>query len=171
MSSKIDVDILNKKSYKSERFVSTSKEKIVGLWDASGKKFKNAVALIADTLISSPDKMVMKPMLLGKLSEKFKEITGKDIDYKKISENDETYMTENKEALQEAIKEADEFVTLIGASDNPFMSRLQGKDAKGLGAVWVNFNNFMTTFLKQEFDTSVIGLQALSSKSVWLWRQ
>jgi len=62
MSSKVDVDILNKKSYKSERFVSTSKEKIVGLWDASGKKFKNAVALIADTLISSPDKIVMKPM-------------------------------------------------------------------------------------------------------------
>ncbi len=162
MSSKIDVDILNKKSYKSERFVSTSKEKIVGLWDASGKKFKNAVALIADTLISSPDKLVMKPMLLGKLSEKFKEITGNDIDYKKISENDETYMTENSEALKEAMKEADEFVTLIGSSDNPFMSRLQGKDAKGLAQVWVNFNNFMTTFLKQEFDTSVIGLQALA---------
>ena len=162
MSSKVDVDILNKKSYKSERFVSTSKEKIVGLWDASGKKFKNAVALIADTLISSPDKIVMKPMYLGKLSETFKKITGNDIDYKKISENDETYMTENKEALQEAVKEADEFVTLIGSSDNPFMSRLQGKDAKGLAQVWVNFNNFMTTFLKQEFDTSVIGLQALA---------
>ena len=71
-------------------------------------------------------------------------------------------MTENKEALQEAVKEADEFVTLIGSSDNPFMSRLQGKDAKGLAQVWVNFNNFMTTFLKQEFDTSVIGLQALA---------
>tara|TARA_R100001440_G_scaffold26542_4_gene43409 strand:+ start:8898 stop:15071 length:6174 start_codon:yes stop_codon:yes gene_type:complete len=165
MSSKVDVDILNKKSYKSERFVSTSKEKIVGLWDASGKKFKNAVALIADTLISSPDKIVMKPMYLGKLSETFKKITGNDIDYKKISENDENYMNENKEALQEAVKEADEFVTLIGSSDNPFMSRLQGKDAKGLAQVWVNFNNFMTTFLKQEFDTSVIGLQALAQNS------
>jgi hypothetical protein len=100
----------------------------------------------------------MKPFLLGKLSDTFKEITGKDIDYNKIAANDETYMTENKEALDTAMKEADEFVTLIGATDNPFMSRLQGKDAKGVEEIWVNFNNFMTTFLKQEYDTSVVGL-------------
>ncbi len=158
MSSKVDLELLNKKSYKGERFVSAAKEKVMGVWDATGKKIQNFTALIADTLISSPDKMVMKPFLLGKLSDTFKEITGKDIDYNKIAANDEAYMTENKEALDTAMKEADEFVTLIGATDNPFMSRLQGKDAKGVEEVWVNFNNFMTTFLKQEYDTSVVGL-------------
>jgi len=158
MSSKVDLELLNKKSYKGERFVSAAKEKVMGVWDATGKKIQNFTALIADTLISSPDKMVMKPFLLGKLSDTFKEITGKDIDYNKIAANDEAYITENKEALDAAIKEADEFVTLIGATDNPFMSRLQGKDAKGVEEVWVNFNNFMTTFLKQEYDTSVVGL-------------
>jgi hypothetical protein len=158
MSSKVDLELLNKKSYKGERFVSAAKEKVMGVWDATGKKIQNFTALIADTLISSPDKMVMKPFLLGKLSDTFKEITGKDIDYNKIAANDEAYITENKEALDAAMKEADEFVTLIGATDNPFMSRLQGKDAKGMEELWVNFNNFMTTFLKQEYDTSVIGL-------------
>jgi len=158
MSSKVDLELLNKKSYKGERFVSAAKEKVMGVWDATGKKLQNFTALIADTLISSPDKMVMKPFLLGKLSDTFKEITGKDIDYNKIAANDEAYITENKEALDTAMKEADEFVTLIGATDNPFMSRLQGKDAKGVEEIWVNFNNFMTTFLKQEYDTSVVGL-------------
>lgn len=158
MSSKVDLELLNKKSYKGERFVSAAKEKVMGVWDATGKKIQNFTALIADTLISSPDKMVMKPFLLGKLSDTFREITGKDIDWNKIAANDETYMTENKEALDTAMKEADEFVTLIGATDNPFMSRLQGKDAKGVEEIWVNFNNFMTTFLKQEYDTSVVGL-------------
>lgn len=161
MSSKVDLELLNKKSYKGERFVSAAKEKVMGVWDATGKKIQNFTALIADTLISSPDKMVMKPFLLGKLSDRFKEITGKDIDYNKIAANDEAYITENKEALDTAMKEADEFVTLIGATDNPFMSRLQGKDAKGIEEIWVNFNNFMTTFLKQEFDTSVVGMAGL----------
>jgi len=165
MSSKVDLELLNKKSYKGERFVSAAKEKVMGVWDATGKKIQNFTALIADTLISSPDKMVMKPFLLGKLSDTFKEITGRDIDYNKIAANDETYITENKDALDTAIKEADEFVTLIGATDNPFMSRLQGKDAKGIEELWVNFNNFMTTFLKQEFDTAVVGIAGVMQNS------
>ena len=165
MSSKVDLELLNKKSYKGERFVSAAKEKVMGVWDATGKKIQNFTALIADTLISSPDKMVMKPFLLGKLSDTFKEITGRNIDYNKIADNDETYITENKDALDTAIKEADEFVTLIGATDNPFMSRLQGKDAKGIEELWVNFNNFMTTFLKQEFDTAVVGVAGVMQNS------
>ena len=120
MSSKVDTDILQKKSYKGERFMSDSKDKVVGIWDATGKKFKNAIALIADTLISSPDKMVMRPMEIGKFSQKFKEVSGKDVDWKKIIANDEAYMTENKEAIESARDSSDEFVSLIGATDNPF---------------------------------------------------
>ncbi len=161
MSSKVDTDILQKKSYKGERFMSDSKDKVVGIWDATGKKFKNAIALIADTLISSPDKMVMRPMEIGKFSQKFKEVSGKDVDWKKIIANDEAYMTENKEAIESARDSSDEFVSLIGATDNPFMSRLQGKDAEGLSKLWFNFNNFMVTFLKQEFDTAAAGTQAI----------
>lgn len=164
MSSKVDFALLNKKSYKGERFVSEAKNKVLGFWDATGKKVKNGIALTADTLISSPDKLVMKPMFVGKLAQKFKEKSGKDIDWKKVAANDEAYMVENAEAIDYMRDAADEFVTLIGASDNPFMSRLQGKDAKGMEALWFNFNNFMTTFLKQEFDTAVIGVQAVAQR-------
>ena len=165
MSSKVDLNLLSKKSYKGERFVSGAKEKILGLWDATGKKGKNAIAVLADALISSPDKIVMKPMMIGKIADKFKELTGEDIDWKRIGEGDENYLVNNKVALEETMAAADEFVTLVGSSDNPFMARLQGKDAKGLESLWVNFNSFMTTFLKQEYDTSVIGLQALTQRN------
>ena len=165
MSSKVDLNLLSKKSYKGERFVSYAKEKILSLWDATGKKGKNAIAILADTLISSPDKIVMKPMMIGRLADKFKEITGEDIDWKRIKEKDERYLTQYKAELDASINAADEFVTLVGSSDNPFMSRLQGKDAKGIEGLWLNFNSFMTTFLKQEYDTSLIGLQALAQTS------
>ena len=77
-------------------------------------------------------------------------LTGEYIDWKRIGEGDENYFVNNKEALDAAIAAADKFVTLVGSSDNPFMARLQGKDAKGLESLWVNFNSFTCCYLGLE---------------------
>ena len=119
------------------------------------------VGKIADALISTPDKMVMRPMWFGSFQSKFKELTGTDPDFKKIQENDEAYMRDNKEALDAATTFADEMSVMTGSTTNPFMGLLKTatkSDASTYQKIFDNFNNYMTTFLIFEYHTAVNGI-------------
>jgi hypothetical protein len=52
------------------------KNKIQQIWNRSGKKYVNAVELQADALISTPDKVIMRPMWFGSFANQFENITG-----------------------------------------------------------------------------------------------
>jgi hypothetical protein len=139
------------------------RNKIQQIWNLTGKKYKNAVELISDTLISTPDKIVMRPLWFGSFANEFKNETGVDIDFEKIASNDEVYMSEYKDAIENAKTKADEVSVMAGATDNPFMGILKGtvQPNQGFAArAFNNFNNYMTRFLIFEFVTARTGIMA-----------
>lgn len=139
------------------------KNKIQQIYNLTGKKYVNAVELQADALISTPDKVTMRPMWFGAFANQFENITGKEVDFDKIAANDEAYMEENKEALDKATQLADERSVMVGATDNPFMGILKGtiKPDQSLALkAFNNMNNFMTKFLIFEYVTARTAIMA-----------
>lgn len=137
------------------------KNKLKQIWNTTGKKYQGAVSVVADGLISTPDKIVMRPMWFGKFSNEFKKITGISPDFDKISEQDEAYMSKYELELNQSTKVADETSVMTGSTANPFMGILKGTSnpnqhitVKAFNA----FNNFMTTFLIYEYVTARTGI-------------
>jgi len=125
---------------------------------------RKGVEKLADTMISAPDKAVMRPLWYGTLAREFKKLTGKDIDFKKIEQNDEAYMNANKEALQEATKIADRDSFFSGATDNPFMGILKNVKRQDDGPgkkIYKNVDRFMLRFLLVEYENARLGINAL----------
>jgi hypothetical protein len=137
------------------------------IWNLTGKKFiKNPVELTADALISSPDKVIMRPYWLGSYISELEKQLGRKVtkeDLKKIAENDEQYMNENESAIEVATQVADRKSKLMGATKNAFAGLLRGKtraeDKAGM-AIVKNFNAFMTNFMVYEFNAAKTGVMA-----------
>lgn len=137
------------------------------VYNNSLKKYKNAVELTADTLISTPDKMVMRPIWFGSFANKFEQVTGEKVDFEKIAENDEAYMSQFKEAIDESTTFADNKSVLAGATDNAFMGILKGTSKPNQTAflrAFNNFNNFMTRFAIYEYSAARTGVMAMVNK-------
>jgi len=133
------------------------------IYNNSLKKFKNGVEVVADALISTPDKLVMRPIWFGSFANEFKNQTGAEIDFNKIAENDEAYMNKYSNAISKARNFADEKSVLAGASDNPFMGIIKGSNTADQGYIkraYNNFNNFMTRFAIYEFAAARQGIYA-----------
>jgi len=137
------------------------------IWNLTGKKFiKNPVELTADALISSPDKIIMRPYWLGSYITELEKQLGRKVtkeDLKKIAENNEQYMNENEAAIEAATRVADRKSKLMGATKNGFAGLLRGKtraeDNAGV-AIVKNFNAFMTNFMVYEFSAAKTGVMA-----------
>jgi len=145
------------------------------IWNLTGKKFvKNPVELSADVLISTPDKAIMRPVWFGAFASQFKKETGNDVDFNKIAENDETYINENKDAIDKSKVKADERSIITGASKNAFTGILKGTN-KTTNTVteraFNNFNNFMSTFLIYEFITARTGVMSAIGKGALTRKQ
>ena len=160
----VDTNILNqsigKKDSKTKSIVANKLQQIYNL---SLKKYMNFVELTADTLISSPDKMIMKPIWFGSFANAFKEAAGVEVDLDKIAKNDEAYMTKYAEAIKTAQVKADENSVQAGATTNPYQTFLKGKTNKNqsISARAFNiFNNFMQNFLIFEYMTARTGINA-----------
>jgi hypothetical protein len=139
--------------------------KIQQAYNLTGKKLKNGVELVADTLISTPDKIIMRPMWFGSFANEFKSLTGKNVDFKKIAANDQSYMESNKDAIDQAKKIADQKSVFTGATDNSFMGILKGtvKPNQSVSTrAFNNFNNYMTRFLIFEYVTARTAIYALA---------
>ena len=160
----IDTSILGEASgVRTNKVQGTVKNVSNIIYNKSLKKVKNRVELIADTLISTPDKLVMRPVWFGAFANEFKKQTGSEVDFDKIAANDEAYMSKYGEAISKSRDAADEKSTLTGASDNPFMGILKGAvtaDQSGWTRAYNNFNNFMTRFAIYEFAAARQGIYA-----------
>jgi hypothetical protein len=160
----IDSNILSQasgiKGGKSKNIVAN---KIQQIFNLSGKKYVNAVELLSDILISTPDKAIMRPIWFGSFAYNFKKITGKDIDFEKIVANDEVYMDENKDAIEESKTIADERSVITGSSSNAFTGILKGTSKVNQSITtkaFNNFNSFMTKFMVYEYVTARTGIMA-----------
>ena len=133
------------------------------IYNMSLKKYKNFIEMTADALISTPDKLVMRPIWFGAFANEFKKVSGKEVDFEKIAANDETYIKENSDAIESATKVADDKAVLTGATDNPFMGILKGTRTADQGTLlktFNNFNSFMTRFAIYEYTTARTGIYA-----------
>jgi glutaredoxin len=160
----IDTNILNEANgIKGGKAKNKIINKAQQIWNLTGKKYKNAVELTSDVLITTPDKAIMRPIWFGSFAANFKNETGQDVDFKKIAANDEVYMSKNKEAIDKAKDAADERSVITGASNNAFTGVLKGTSKpnqsnfiKGFN----NFNSFMTRFLIYEYTSARTGIMA-----------
>ena len=119
---------------------------------------------IAEALISTPDKAISRPLWFGSLDTKFKEITGSNIDMEAIRNKDSKYLTDNKDALDQATRFADKEVTRAATSINVFNGVLKNKidpnDSTTLKIV-KEINGFMTNFVIYEYTTARSAISAL----------
>jgi len=160
----VDTSVLNDAiGVKGSRAKNDIANKIQQIYNLSIGKYVNSVELTADALISTPDKITMRPVWFGAFKNEFKNLTGSEPDFDKIANNDEAYMSENKENLDKATLVADKKSVLMGATDNAFMGILKGAtkpNQSGFVRSFNRFNNFMTTFLIYEYVTARTGIMA-----------
>jgi len=165
----IDPSVLSQASgLRGSRAKSDVANKINQIYNMSFKKYQNVVELTADSIMSSPDKMVMQPIWFGAFANEFKKVSGKEIDLEKIGSNDEKYMSANEESIEKARIYADEKAVLIGASDNAYMGILKGTpkaNQSGFIRAFNLFNNFMTHFLMYEYSAARTGIMAAIGNS------
>ena len=127
------------------------------------KKYPRGVEVVADFMITTPDKLVTRPMWFGSFATEFKKITGQEVDFNKIAENDAEYMDKFEEAINEAKRKADDNTVLIGATDNPLMGILKNKKRasdKGVSSLLKTINTFMQRFLLFEYNAFRKGMYA-----------
>jgi hypothetical protein len=127
------------------------------------KKYGNFVAATSDTMISTPDKMMMRPFWFGVFANNFKKITGQEVDFNKIAENDEAYMNQFKDAIDFSTSNADQMSVFSGTTTNPFMTRQKGTITPGMNPLvqfYNTFNSFMNNFIVYEYITARTGIYA-----------
>ena len=164
----VDTNILSQATGTKTRGASTKAANFLRkYWDKTGQRYVKGVEFVADAMISTPDKMVMRPIWFGTFDSKFKEITGKSPDFDKIAANDEAYMSKYKEALNASTKHADNRSVMAGATDNAFMGILKGTSKPNQSAMLKGFNafnGFMTRFLIFEYVTARTGIMNMIGK-------
>lgn len=164
----VDVNILNQaQGVKGGKAKGTVSNFLSRMWNKSGQRWIKGVEFVADGLISTPDKLVMRPMWFGAFSNRFEAITGVKPDFDKIAANDKAYMEKYSAALKEATELADRRSVMAGATDNAFMGMLKGTRKPNQSAslqAFNAFNNFMTRFLIFEYVTARTGIMNMVGK-------
>ena len=161
----IDTSIMNQAAgAKGSRSKSDVANKVQQIYNVIRvRKLQNGIAVLSDALISTPDKLVMRPLWFGSFANEFKKVAGVEPNFDLIAQNDEQYMNDNKSFIEAATKAADEKSIFAGASDNAFTGILKGVPAKNQKAYvqyFNRFNSFMTRFLIYEYVTARTGIYA-----------
>ena len=140
---------------------------VLKVYDNYLGRYVNLVTLVADNVVSQPDKVMIKPLWFGSFARRFEKITGETIDFNKIISNDEEYLNKYKDALSKSTDWADSQVVLAGASTNPFMGVLKNvsrEDDNLYETAVKNFNRFMNKFMINEYFTIRKGVFAMIGK-------
>ena len=163
-SNQIDLSNITNRITKNGKTRTKIRNGITQVWDYTAVKWVDVVGTIADELIAQPDQRVHIPLWLGSFSRAFQKETGVEFNENKIKANDEEYMDKYRDALAKATKIADRNVDTLGGNKNPFMAVLQNavrNDDNFLQASIKNFQQFMGTFLRKDYDSARKGLNAL----------
>ena len=123
-----------------------------------------ATTTIAEALISTPDKLISRPVWYGGFAEAFKKEAGVDVDFQKIKDGDQAYMDRYSEALKKATQTADQLSVMAGATNNPFNSVLkiqEKKHVKGISNTYRILSGYLQRFLLFEYSTAKTAVTSL----------
>jgi len=125
------------------------------IYNLTLKRFvQNPVEYIADTMLTTPDKVVSMPLWFGSFMNEFKRITGEEVNQEMMINNDLDYMQKYADAIEQATRKADQESVYSGAANNEFMGVLKGKLKPNQGLtqkLWNNFNSYMTNFMNFDY--------------------
>ena len=127
------------------------------LLSRGAKPVTKVASNIAENLIATPDKAISRPLFFGTFASEFKKITGKEVDFDKISEGDREYLIENKEAIRKAREVADVSVQRA-ATTNSRMDVILKNQIKPTenpaSKVYKTMNSYMSRFAINEYTTA-----------------
>jgi len=119
---------------------------------------------IAENLISTPDKAISRPLFFGTFAAEFKNQTGNEIDFDKMSEGDKEYLIDNRDAIEKATRAADVAVqraaTTNSRMDVILKNQIRPDDAT-LSKVYKTMNSYMSRFAINEYTTARQGIASL----------
>ena len=127
-------------------------------------RLRRSADTVADKIITRPDQMINRPLWFGFFADEFKKVSGQEVDFDAIAENNEAYMDANRKAIDEATKKADDMSALAGATDNPYLgvvNALPETKRSAAGKVIQLVDTYMTRFLVFEYAGFRTGVQAL----------
>jgi len=127
--------------------------------------FKKAIKF-NESLITKPDELVIRPLLVGVVQSKFNEITGQKLNWDSMA-NDEAYRSKFSEAINKATEAADTAVIDTSASTNIFDSipaNMKDPDANAWIAAFQVADRYMSNFRVFEYYSAVKGIQNLFGK-------
>jgi hypothetical protein len=129
-------------------------DKAMQIYNYTLNPVRGGIDALATNLITVSDKLMLRPLWFGAFAKEFKKITGTEVDFEKIANNDQSYMRQYQTQLEEATKYADNKTAMAGSTSNPFMSSL-GRQINAtdssLKKFWKTFDNFMNQFVINEF--------------------
>jgi hypothetical protein len=135
---------------------------------ASTKKLKNKFDKVAGAALSTPDKIMNRPLWFGSFALEFKKQSGVEVNFEKIAAKDKDYFEKHEEAIEKAKRKADDTSIEAAASEGLFTGISKGKDWKTekdgfnkfLKFAFSNFNGFMNRFLVYEYTAFAKGWDA-----------
>jgi hypothetical protein len=156
----VDTSILQQASgLKGSSVKSEVRNRAEQIYNLTGKKVKNVAELTSDTLISTPDKIMMQPLWIGTFTSEFKKEAGVEVDVNKLAANDEAYMDKYADAIEKARREADDITVRAGSTDNAALAVLRNtitpeQKSSSFWKWYKTFNGFMSKFLLFEYMTA-----------------
>ncbi len=166
----VDTSILQQASgLKGSSVKSEIRNRAEQIYNLTGKKVKNVAELTADTLISTPDKIMMQPLWIGTFTSEFKKEAGVEVDVNKLAANDEAYMDKYADAIEKARREADDITVRAGSTDNSALSVLRNtitpeQKSSSFWKWYKTFNGFMSKFLLFEYMTARSAIYQLAKE-------
>jgi hypothetical protein len=166
-----DSGVLETGARKTTKTRSEIEDKIRYLDNLGSKQIRNLTNIIADALISTPDKAVSRPMWFGTFASEFKKLTGETISSKemdKIADGTSKYLdSKYNESVNEAVKVADREVTKMSNTNNPFNStpkNLPNATDSASKKIYKSANSYMASFMLNEFATARNAVLSLFEK-------
>jgi hypothetical protein len=121
------------------------------------KGVQDVAMKVNDFTVSSPDKAISRPLFFGTFANEFKKLTGEDVNFQKISDNDVEYMSKFKEQIVESRKKADLSVQRAATTNSRFDVVLKNQinaDDKAAKQIYKAINGLLSRFHINEYATA-----------------
>jgi len=132
-------------------------------------QLKTAVKTISGFLLSTPDRMVSRPLWFGSYAAEFKRQTKTKVDFDKIAENDAEYMAKFKEGIDKATAHADNEVKQSSTTNNKALGILKLKNRASDNAfisITKRADKAMISFMLYEFETAATAINIMMKKGL-----